>query len=313
MATREAPLTPEVERISKQELRPPLMVRLRPYLILAPALLLLIGILYPFGLAVYYSFTSYTLTRPIPKFIGLTNYEVMFGSPEFWNSTKVTFGYALGATGVELILGLIVALLLDRDTWLAKILATTLIFPMMIAPVIGALIWKLMMQPSVGILNPMLATIGITGMEWAAKPSTALPSVILIDVWIYTPFVALLLLAGLRAMPREPFEAARVDGASKWFIFRNLTLPMLTPFIIIAVVFRFMDSLKMFDVIYAMTGGGPGQSLMTYQLQAYYNGFLYMNLSSGLTYTILLFLVIYAVSQVLVVYWGKAQQRAAGL
>lgn len=312
MATTEAPLTTP-ELASSGQLRPPLMVRLRPYLILAPAMLLLVGILYPFGMAVYYSFTSYTLTRPIPRFIGLTNYELMFKSPEFLNSTLVTFGYAIGATGVELILGMIVALLLDRDTRLSKVLATTLIFPMMIAPVIGALIWKLMMQPSVGILNPMLAKIGITGIEWAAKPSTALPSVILIDVWIYTPFVALLLLAGLRAMPREPFEAARVDGASRWFIFRNLTLPMLTPFIIIAVVFRFMDSLKMYDVIYAMTGGGPGQSLMTYQLQAYYNSFLYMNLASGLTYTIILFIVIYAVSQILVVYWGKAQQRAAGL
>ena len=88
---------------------------------------------------------------------------------------------------------------------------------------------------------------------------------------------------------------------------------MLSPFIIIALVFRFMDSLKVFDIIYAMTGGGPGQTLMTYQLQAYYNGFLYMNLSSGLTFTIVLFVIIYAVSQVLVVYWGKAQQRAAGL
>ena len=310
--TKEVPLAAALTG-EAQKLRPPLGVRLRPYLIIAPALLLLVGILYPFGMAVYYSFTSYTLTRPVPKFIGLTNYQLMVENPEFLNSTLVTLGYALGATGTEMILGLVVAMLLDRDTRLSKLLTTTLIFPMMIAPVIGTLIWKLMMQPSVGILNPMLAKIGITGIEWAAKPETALASVVLIDVWIYTPFVALLLLAGLRAMPREPFEAARVDGASRWFTFRNLTLPMLSPFIIIALVFRFMDSLKVFDIIYAMTGGGPGQTLMTYQLQAYYNGFLYMNLSSGLTFTIVLFVIIYAVSQVLVVYWGKAQQRAAGL
>jgi len=188
-----------------------------------------------------------------------------------------------------------------------------LIFPLMIAPVIGTLIWKLMMQPSVGILKPMLATIGITGIEWAAKPETALASVILIDVWIYTPFVALLLFAGLQSMPKEPFEAARVDGFSTWFTFRNLMLPMITPFIIIAVIFRFMDGMKMFDIIYAMTGGGPGQTLMNFQLQAYFNGFLYMNLSFGLTYMMVLWLVIYIVSQILVIYWGKAQQRAAGL
>jgi multiple sugar transport system permease protein len=124
--------------------------------------------------------------------------------------------------------------------------------------------------------------------------------------------VALILLAGLRSFPQEPFEAARVDGASVWFTFRNLTLPMLVPFIIISVVFRFMDSLKMFDVIYAMTGGGPGDSLMTYQLTTYYTGFLYMNLSQGLPYAIVLYIVIYLVSQILVNYWGKAQRRAAG-
>lgn len=294
-------------------IRPPLMVRLRPYLIIAPALLMLIGILIPFGMGLYYSLTSYRLTRPVLNFVGLQNYINMVTDPGFVHSTYVTFAYALGATGVELLLGMIVALLLNRDTRLSKILQTTLIFPMMIAPVIGTLLWKLMMQPSVGILKPMLAFIGITGVEWAAKPETALPSVILVDVWIYTPFVALLLLAGLRSLPREPFEAARVDGASMWFTYRNLTLPMLTPILTIAVVFRFMDSLKMFDIIYTMTGGGPGDSLMTYQLNAYYNSFLYMNLAAGLPYTIVLWAVIYFISQKLVGFWGKAQHRAAGL
>ena len=296
-----------------QNVRPPFLVRARPYLILAPALLMLIGILYPFGTALYYSFTSYRLTRPVPTFIGLQNYINMVTEPGFLHSTYVTFAYAIGATAVELVLGMIVALLLDQETRLSKILTTTLIFPMMIAPVIGALLWKLMMQPSVGILKPALALIGITGVEWAADPQTALPSVILIDVWMYTPFAALLLLAGLRAMPREPFEAARVDGASWWFTFWNLTLPMLFPVTIVIVVFRFMDSLKMFDIIYAMTGGGPGDALMTYQLMAYYNGFLYMNLAAGLPYTIVLWAVIFLVSQTLVGYWSKAQKRASGL
>jgi multiple sugar transport system permease protein len=302
------------EAVDPRLVRPRWLVRARPYLVIAPALLLLIGILYPFFYAMFLSFTSYTLTRPIARFNWGANYVAMVTDPRFLHSTAVTFGYALGATAVELLLGMAVALLLDRETRISKILTTVLIFPLMIAPVIGAVLWKLMMQPSVGIINPMLELIGVNtqGLEWAAKPSTALPSVILIDVWIYTPFVALLLLAGLRALPKEPFEAARVDGASRWFTYRNLTLPMLTPIIIIAVVFRFMDSLNMFDVIYAMTGGGPGDTLMTYQLQAYFKGFLYMNLSAGLTYTILLWAVIYIVSQYLVNYWNRAQQRAAG-
>lgn len=310
MATEQASLASVAA--SSGEVRIPRLVRWRPYLITLPALLLLVGILVPFLLGVFYSFTNYTLTRPSTRFVGLTNYQRMISAPGFLHSTVVTFGYAIGATGIELLLGLGIALLLNRETRLARILRTTLIFPMMIAPVIGALIWKLMMQSSVGILNPMMQAIGLPTLEWAARPETALPSVILIDVWIFTPFVALILLAGLRSLPQEPFEAARVDGASLWFTFRNLTLPMLVPFIIIAVVFRFMDSLKMFDVIYAMTGGGPGDSLMTYQLNAYFTGYLYMNLSQGLPYAIVLFIVIYLVSQILVKYWGKAQRRAAG-
>ena len=302
-------VTPTAET---QMVQAPFWTRARPYLIIMPAMIMLIGILYPFFLAMYYSFTSYRLTMPVPTFIGLTNYINMVKDPGFLHSTYVTFGYAIGSTGIELFLGMIVALMLDRETRLSKILTTTLIFPMMIAPVIGALLWKLMMQPSVGILKPALALIGITGVEWAANPRTALPSVILIDVWMFTPFAALLLLAGLRALPREPFEAARVDGASMWFTFRNLTLPMLVPVILIIIIFRFMDSVKMFDIIYAMTGGGPGDALMTYQLQAYYNGFLYMNLAAGLPYTIVLWAVIYYVSQKLVNYWGVAQKRAAG-
>jgi multiple sugar transport system permease protein len=308
MATNELSLNTAGQRV-----KPRFSTRARPYLIVAPALLMLIGILYPFFTGVYYSYTNYTLTRPRFIFMGLKNYGLMLTDASFWNSTYATFAYAIGATSIEMVLGMIIALLLNRETGLSKALRTVLIMPMMIAPVIGTLLWKLMMQPSVGILPPALALIGIKNIEFAANPSTALPSVILIDVWIYTPFVALLILAGLQSLPREPFEAAKVDGASAWFTFRNLTLHMLTPIILIALTFRFMDSLKMYDVIYAMTGGGPGQTLMTYQLQSYYNGFLYMNLSYGLTYSIILFIIIYMVSQALILFWGKAQKRAAGL
>ncbi len=294
--------------------RLPFLVRARPYLILLPALLILVGILIPFGMGVYYSLTAYSLNRPgsLDNFVALRNYDRMIHSSGFVNSTTITLKYALSATGVELGLGLGIAMLLNRDTLLAKILQTTLIFPMMVAPVIGTLIWKLMMQPSVGILNPMLNTVGLPSLQWASVPETALFSVVLVDVWMFTPFAALILLAGLRSFPREPFEAARVDGASFWFTFRNLTLPMLTPYIIIVVLFRFMDSLKMFDIIFAMTEGGPGNTLMTYQLTAYRTSIQYLRLAQGLPYAVTLFFVIYFTSQTLVKYWGKAQRRAAG-
>jgi multiple sugar transport system permease protein len=297
-----------------ERIRPPLAVRARPYLITLPALLILVGILIPFFIGIYISLTSYALNRPgsFEDIVGFRNYGRMFNSSGFVPSTLVTLGYALLATGTELGVGLGVAMLLNRDTWLSKILQATLIFPMMVAPVISTLIWKLMMQPSVGILNPMLSAVGLPTSQWASVPDTALFSVVLVDFWMFTPFAALILLAGLRSFPREPFEAARVDGASLWFTFRNLTLPMLTPYIIIVVVFRFMDSLKMFDIIFAMTEGGPGNTLMTYQLNAYRTGIQYLKLGMGMPYAILLFIVIYITSQVLVKYWGKAQRRAAG-
>lgn len=298
----------------EQNVRPPLMVRLRPWLISLPALLVLIGILYPFVTAIYYSLTAYALNRPgsVENFVWFRNYVRMFTDDEFWHSTYVTLAYALLATGVELVLGLIVAILLNRSNWLAKILQPTLVFPMMIAPVIGTLVWKMMMQPSVGILNPIFTAIGLPSLQWAAAPETALLSVVLVDVWMFTPFAALILLAGLRSFPQGPFEAARVDGASFWFTFRNLTLPMLTPYMIVVVVFRLMDSLKMFDIIFAMTEGGPGNSLMTYQLTAYRTSIQFQRLGSGLPYTITLYIIIYITSYYLIKFWGRAQRRAAG-
>lgn len=294
--------------------KPPLSVRVRPYLIALPALLVLIGILYPFLTAIYYSFTAYTLNRPGSQdtFVWLRNYWRMVTDSDFLYSTYITFAYALFSTGIELSLGLVIAMLLNRESRLAKILTPTLIFPMMIAPVIGTLIWKMMMQPSVGILNPMLNAVGLPSLQWAAVPETALMSVVLVDVWMFTPFAALILTAGLRSFPNAPFEAARVDGASFWFTFRNLTLPMLSPFILIVVVFRLMDSLKMFDIIFAMTEGGPGNTLMTYQLTAYRISFQYQRLAQGLPYAILLYIIIYITSQYLIKAWGRAQRRAAG-
>ncbi len=302
------------ETAVQDDLTPSRWVRWRPYLISLPALLILVGILIPFGIGVYISFTSYALNRPgsLENFVWLRNYQRMVTSSGFAHSTLVTLAYALLSTGVELGLGLAVAMLLNRDTWLAKILQTTLIFPMMIAPVIGTLVWKLMMQPSVGILNPMMSAAGLPTLQWASVPETALFSVVLVDVWMFTPFAALILLAGLRSFPREPFEAARVDGASFWFTFRNLTLPMLNPYIIIVVLFRFMDSLKMFDIIFAMTEGGPGNALMTYQLTAYRTSIQFQKMGLGMPYPIVLFIVIYFTSQYLVKWWGRAQRSAAG-
>lgn len=285
----------------------------RPYLLVIPAVALTIGILYPFVQGAIYAFQNYRATRPDPEFVGLRNFERILTDDGFWHSVSVTARFAIGATLVETVLGVAVALLLARSSLVSRVFERFLILPLMVAPIIATIMWRLMMQPSVGILNYVLRPLGLGNIAWTDTPVMAMVSVILIDVWIYTPFVALLVLAGLRSLPRAPFEAASVEGAGFWFTFRNLTLPMLWPYILVAVIFRFMDSLKVFDVIFALTGGGPGDATMALQVQAYQDAIPFSNFSLGQTYMLILWAVVYVATFGLIKVLGKAQARAAGV
>ncbi|MFD6993496.1 carbohydrate ABC transporter permease [Streptomyces sp. NPDC059943] len=284
---------------------------LRPYLLIVPALLLTGGILYPFGLGLYYTVFDFAASKPQPDFTGLENYRRIFTDSSFWDSAWVTVLYAVGAAAVETVLGVAVALLLHRSTLVGRVLEKVLILPLMIAPVIAAIIWKLMLQPSVGVVNHLLRPFGLGGVQWTDTPTGALLSSIAVDVWVYTPFVAILALAGLRSLPTSPFEAAAVDGAGWWFTFRKLTMPMLWPYVLVAVIFRFMDSLKVFDIIYALTEGGPGDSTVVLQIRAYLEAIRFQRYSFGLSYMIVLWAVVYLAAMVLVRYLGRVQNRAA--
>lgn len=285
----------------------------RPYLLVIPALALTIGILYPFFQGAIYAFQNYRATRPDPEFVGLRNFERILTDDSFWHSVSVTARFAIGATLVETVLGVGIALLLARSSLVSRVFERFLILPLMVAPIIATIMWRLMMQPSVGILNYLFQLVGLGTVAWTDTPVMAMVSVILIDVWIYTPFVALLVLAGLRSLPRAPFEAASVEGAGFWFTFRNLTLPMLWPYILVAVIFRFMDSLKVFDIIFALTGGGPGDATMALQVQAYQDAIPFSNYSLGQTYMLILWTVVYVATFGLIKVLGKAQARAAGV
>lgn len=280
-----------------------------PYLIVLPALVLTLPVLIPFFQSIYYSMTTYSLTNPVKNFIWFENYVWLFTDPEFWNSVRVSFVYAGTAVGIELLLGLLIAVLLNQETLLAKIFRPLLLMPLMIAPIIGTLMWKLMMSPEFGVLNYFLSAFGARDFQWASGADSAMFSVVLIDVWMFTPFIALLLLAGLRSMPAPPFEAAMVDGASKWFIFKNLTIPMLMPFIIVAVVFRLIDSLRQFDIIFGLTKGGPGSKLMNFQVSAYTTSFTYTKISDGSALMLINWLIVYIISMFLVKFWRKSQDR----
>lgn len=281
-----------------------------PYLIVMPALIFTLPILYPFFQSIYYSMSTFTLTNPTKDFIGFENYFWLFESEEFWHSVQVSFVYTFFAVGIEFLFGLLIAVLLNQETLLARMLRPLLLFPMMIAPIIGTLMWKLMMSPEFGVLNYFLYLMGgDREFQWASSADTAMFSVVLIDVWMFTPFIALILLAGLRSLPAPPFEAARVDGASKWFIFKNLTLPMLAPFIFVSVIFRIIDSLRQFDIIFGLTKGGPGDTLMNFQVSAYTNSFTYTRVNDGSAIMIVNWVIVYVISMVLVKLWRKSQDR----
>ena len=253
--------------------------RLLPYLLSLPALLVTIGILIPFGTAVYYSLQRYNLAFPMGRrLIWFENYINFLSDPAFWHTLRISLLYTALAVGIQLVLGLGIALLLRRRTWFNDIMSLLLILPLMVAPAIASLMWKLMTHPNFGVLSYLVGLIGFPDFRWASAPGSALFTVILVDTWVYTPFITILLLAGLRALPREPFEAAELDGVPASFVFFRITLPMLTPYILTAGLFRMLDAIQQFDIIYAMTQGGPGDTLMVFQVQAYLEAFTFTHI-----------------------------------
>lgn len=297
----------------------PLSRRIRPYLIVAPALLITIGILIPFGMAIYFSLTGYTFRNPDPTFLGfkdfafLKNWIRMFQDAQFWNAVWVTLRYAFWSTAIELLLGLGIAMLLgNTDNRFSRILRVALIFPLMVAPVIGTLIWQLMLRSGVGIIDKFLNTLGIYGMQWGASSKTAMLTVVMIDVWVNCPFVIILVLAGIQSLPKSPFESAKIDGGSAWFNFRTLTLPMLKPTILIALLFRLMAALQEFGIIFALTKGGPGDTLMSLSVTAYTRAFLYQKFSGALPFILVLWFIVNTVAKRIVTSWRRSQYQATG-
>ena len=286
----------------------PWRLRIRPYLILLPSMAVLLGILYPFITDIYYSFTDISFRCTTYKFIGLGNWLGMFTSADFWHAILVTLEYSLSVIVLEMVIGMILALLLNNDKWYSKVLNVVLIFPLMVAPVIGCLIWSLMTNNTFGLMEKFLNIFGVYGFPWGASSQTALLYVIMIDVWINTPFVLLLLRAGLQGLPKSPFEAAKIDGGSAWFNFRRLTLPLLKPVIMIALIFRSVAALQEFAIIYSTTKGGPGNTLTNLSLLAYQTAFPYSNLSKGIPMIMVLWIIINFASKRMVGVYNQTRQ-----
>jgi multiple sugar transport system permease protein len=284
-----------------------------PYVLSLPALVVCIGILVPFGTAAWYSLQRYNLNLPqLRAFIWFDQYLQLFQSGAFWNTVKVSLLYTFFTVGIELLLGLGIALLLRRSTWLNNALSIALLLPLMVAPAIASLMWKLMTHPDFGILSYLVSLVGVTDFRWASSPATALFTVVLVDVWVYTPFIMILLLAGLRGLPRQPFEAAELDGVPATFVFFKITLPMLMPYILTASLFRMLDSIQQFDIVYAMTQGGPGDATLVFQVQAYLDFFKNFNVGRSAALLMILWLIANILSNVFIKQWLKLRERAHG-
>lgn len=287
--------------------------RVLPYLLSLPALLVCIGILIPFFTAVLYSLQRYRLSQPWARaFNWGDNYVNLLTDPSFWNTVRISLLYAGITVVVELLLGLGIALLLQKRSRVNNFVSIMLLMPLMTAPALAALMWKLMTNPGFGILSYLLGLVGVHDFRWASSPSTALFTVVLVDVWVYTPFIMILLLAGLRSLPQQPFEAAALDGVPRSFVFWRITLPMLTPYILTATLFRLLDSIQQFDIIYAMTQGGPGDTLLVFQVEAYLNFFQSTNVGRSAALLIILWAITYFLSTIFIKNWLRLRERAHG-
>lgn len=229
-------------------------------------------ILYTF----WVSFTDWSVSSGgAVSFIGLKNYVDLFKDPRFYNAVKLTFYFTLLAVGVETVLGVAIALILNREFRGKGLAKTILLLPMVATPVAIGLAWTLFYEPTIGLANYTLKGLGFAGSNWLASKDMVIPSLVIVDIWEWTPMIALIVLAGLASLPTEPFEAAKVDGATTIQTFRYITLPLLYPTILVAIILRSIDAFKTYDIIYTMTAGGPGFASETLNIYAYALGFGY--------------------------------------
>lgn len=278
-------------------MRASLWSRLFPYLLLLPAMAILLAmVVYPLIFSLQTSFTDYNLIMLDGVWVGFKNYVTAFGDPSFRDSALFTFIFAFTSTGTQLVLGFVTALCLARVIYARGPLTILLMFPMMVTPVVVGILWLLMFQPDYSVINGLLAKLGISGPIWLQHPLTARIAVIVADVWQWTPFFTIILLAGILNLPKEVMEAGEIDGATPLQSLAKLAIPMMMPLILITTLIRLIDSFKTFDSIFVMTNGGPSASTEVVSLYIYRKGLPYMEMgyASALSYLFVIVLTVIA-------------------
>lgn len=252
-----------------------------------PALVMLFFVtIYPLFYVIYLSLHRKLLIFDISKFTGFDNYRFMMQDDRFWNALENTVYFTGVSVSLELLLGLSIALLLNRAFRFRGLIRAVVLLPWAIPTVVSARMWEWIYNTDFGILNHLLGT----KVNWLGNPAWAIHAAVFMDVWKTTPFVVILLMAGLQVIPRDLYQAARIDGAGSWDIFRRITLPLLKPVILVVLIFRTLDAFRIFDAIYVLTGGGPANTSETLSVYAYKIFFQTLQFGYGSAISVVVFL-----------------------
>ena len=268
--------------------------------LLVPSLVVPVTLASVFIAGIYVTLTNWRLTSGNTGFVGLANYARVLLDQKFWHSLLVTLKFTIVDICIEVVVATLIALALNQALRGMRLYRSLLILPLMTPPVVGALVWKVLFRSGTGgFFNYLLWSAGLPMQAFLGSPDQALYTLVAIDVWLNMPFIATILLAGLQTLPQEPLDAATIDGAGAWQMFWRIKLPLLVPFYIVALLFRVIDSLNVFDTIYGTTSGGPGDTTLVLSMNAYTTGFPFFSLSTGLTAFVILWVVCMLVGSLL--------------
>lgn len=263
-------------------------------ILLGPALAYLaIFAIYPLFYSLRLSFTDLTAAGGSGRWVGISNYRDLFQDPNFWNAAKNSAVLVTAAVALQIIIGTAGAMFFNlhlRGSWLIR---GILVLPMLIAPIVVGVMWRALLNPDWGLINWALGKIGLGPVNWLGSTGMAMKTLVMVDVWQWSPFVLLIVYARLQALPQDVYEAAKVDGAGPWSTFRHITLPMLMPAILFAAVFRAVDAFRNFDLVYGLSYGGPDRSTTTLSFFAFQNGFEFQRYgyAAATAYVIVLILI----------------------
>ncbi len=290
-----------------------LLNRATPYVFMAPAaLVMVLALAYPLAQSIWLSFHQWAIGAPLDqaRFIGLENYRILLADPNVWASIRVTLVFAFAVVVIEVALGVALALVLDRQIRGMSLFRTIFILPMMVAPIVVGLVWRYLYNEQFGPFTSMLKALGLPTIPWLSSPDMALLSVIIADVWQWTPFIFILSLAALQSLPSSAIEAARIDGATRWQTILHVKLPLMLPVIVVAALLRLIDAFKVLEVIYILTEGGPGLATEILSLHIYKTAFTSQQLGRASALSNILLLIVTTLTLALFLF-NRMREEAA--